>query len=98
MKRIGIIICERYRIVEGESVSAHYDLERVGAFSLYPADEAWRLVGYSSCGGCPGGNVEYVQPSSKGTAPRSFIWPPGWSWVTPMSKHSALQGIHRKRI
>jgi predicted metal-binding protein len=34
--------------------------ERRGAFSIYPADETVEIVGYSTCGGCPGGNVEYV--------------------------------------
>jgi predicted metal-binding protein len=34
--------------------------ERSGAFSRYPAGESLELVGYSTCGGCPGGNIEYV--------------------------------------
>jgi predicted metal-binding protein len=34
--------------------------ERAGAFRRYPADEPLELVGMSTCGGCPGGNVEYV--------------------------------------
>ena len=34
--------------------------ERSGAFSRYPASEPLDLVGYSTCGGCPGGNIEYV--------------------------------------
>lgn len=34
--------------------------ERVGGFSCYAAEEPLELVGYSTCGGCPGGNVEYV--------------------------------------
>jgi len=34
--------------------------ERVGAFSRYSLDEPLELVGYSTCDGCPGGNVEYV--------------------------------------
>ena len=34
--------------------------ERAGAFAIYPQDEPLELVGYSGCGGCPGGNVEYV--------------------------------------
>jgi len=34
--------------------------EHTGGFSLYPEDEELQLVGYSTCGGCPGGNVEYV--------------------------------------
>ncbi len=34
--------------------------ERVGGFSVYPKDEKVQVVGYSNCGGCPGGNIEYV--------------------------------------
>jgi len=34
--------------------------ERTGAFDAYARDEPLEVVGYSSCGGCPGGNVEYV--------------------------------------
>lgn len=34
--------------------------EHVGGFSLYPKDQNLELVGYSYCGGCPGGNIEYV--------------------------------------
>jgi predicted metal-binding protein len=32
----------------------------VGGFAVYPEDEPVEVVGYSYCGGCPGGNVEYV--------------------------------------
>ena len=34
--------------------------ERAGAFSIYPQEEEVELVGYASCGGCPGGNIQYV--------------------------------------
>jgi len=34
--------------------------DHVGGFAQYPKDEELVLVGYSTCGGCPGGNVEYV--------------------------------------
>ena len=34
--------------------------ERQGAFSTYPVEDSLEIVGYSTCGGCPGGNVEYV--------------------------------------
>jgi predicted metal-binding protein len=33
---------------------------REGAFSIYPQDQALELVGYTTCDGCPGGNVEYA--------------------------------------
>ncbi len=34
--------------------------EHLGGFALYPKDEELTLVGYSYCGGCPGGNIEYL--------------------------------------
>lgn len=59
MKKIGIIICGRYQNCGGGKCLRALK-ERVGAFSIYPPDEEVELVGYSNCGGCPGGNIEYV--------------------------------------
>jgi len=59
MKKIGIIICGRYKNCGGGKCLRSMR-ERVGAFSIYPKDEEVELVGYSNCGGCPGGNIEYV--------------------------------------
>ncbi|MGQ9800526.1 MAG: CGGC domain-containing protein [Candidatus Saccharicenans sp.] len=59
MKKIGIIICARYQSCGGGKCFRSIR-ERVGAFARYPKDEAVEVVGYSYCGGCPGGNVEYV--------------------------------------
>ena len=57
--KIGIIICDRYRSCAGgkcfKSMKA-----REGAFSIYGKDEDVEIVGYTSCGGCPGGNIEYT--------------------------------------
>jgi len=57
--KIGIIICDRYRTC-GAGKCLRAIRERAGAFSRYPADEPLELVGFSTCAGCPGGNVEYV--------------------------------------
>ena len=59
MKNIGMIICARYQSCGGGKCFRALR-ERCGAFSRYAADESVEIVGYSSCGGCPGGNVEYV--------------------------------------
>jgi len=59
MAKIGIIICDRYRGCGGGKCFRALR-ERQGAFSRYAADEPVEIVGYSGCGGCPGGNVEYV--------------------------------------
>jgi predicted metal-binding protein len=59
MKKIGIIICARYQSCGGGKCFRALR-ERVGAFARYPKDVPVEVVGYSYCGGCPGGNVEYV--------------------------------------
>lgn len=57
--KIGIIICDRYRDCAGGKCfrSAR---EREGGFSRYSADEPLEIVGYTTCGACPGGNIEYA--------------------------------------
>ena len=57
-KKIGIIICDRYRRCAGGKCFRAMR-EREGAFSRY-RDEEIELVGYTTCDGCPGGNVEYA--------------------------------------
>jgi predicted metal-binding protein len=57
--RIGIVICDRYRACGGGKCFRSVR-ERAGAFARYPAEEPLEVVGYSTCAGCPGGNVEYV--------------------------------------
>ena len=64
MTKIGIIICARYRDCGGGKCFRALR-ERRGAFSIYPADEPLELVGFSSCGGCPGANVEDVPAEFK---------------------------------
>lgn len=57
--KIGIIICDRYRDCGGGKCLRSMK-NREGAFSSYSEDEELELVGYSTCGGCPGGNIEHV--------------------------------------
>lgn len=59
MTKIGIIICERY-ITCGGGKCLRALKEHAGGFAKYPKEEELELVGFSNCGGCPGGNVEYV--------------------------------------
>ena len=33
---------------------------REGAFDIYSKNEPFEIVGYTSCGGCPGGNIEHA--------------------------------------
>ncbi len=57
--KLGIIICARYQSCGGGKCFRALR-ERCGGFARYAADEPVEIVGYSSCGSCPGGNVEYV--------------------------------------
>jgi predicted metal-binding protein len=63
MKRVGIIICDRYHTCAGGKCLRSLR-KREGAFALY-RDEEIELVGYTTCGGCPGGNVEYAPAEMK---------------------------------
>lgn len=63
MKKIGIIICDRYHTCAGGKCLRSLR-NREGAFALYRGEEV-ELVGYTTCGGCPGGNVEYVPEEMK---------------------------------
>jgi predicted metal-binding protein len=56
--RIGIIICNRYRRCAGGKCFRALKA-REGAFSIYGDNEV-EVVGYTTCDGCPGGNVEYA--------------------------------------
>ena len=57
--RVAIIICARYRDCGGGKCFRALR-QRQGAFSRYAVEDRVEIVGYSTCGGCPGGNVEYV--------------------------------------
>jgi predicted metal-binding protein len=57
--KIGIIICHRYHTCAGgKCFRAMHNHE--GAFSRYDRDTDLQLVGYTTCDGCPGGNIEYA--------------------------------------
>ena len=61
--KIGIIICHRYHTCGGGKCFRSMK-NREGAFSIYK-DMDIELVGYSTCAGCPGGNIEYVPGEMK---------------------------------
>ena len=61
--KIGIIICDRYSDCAGGKCFRALR-ERQGAFAAYRGKEV-ELVGFSTCGGCPGGNLEYAPGEMK---------------------------------
>ena len=58
MKRVGIIICDRWRRCAGGKCFRALQ-NREGAFHRYRGEEI-EIAGYTTCDGCPGGNVEYA--------------------------------------
>jgi len=61
--KLGIIICDRYRSCAGGKCFRAL-AEKEGAFARYNKDEV-ELVGFTTCGGCPGGNIEYAPEEMK---------------------------------
>ena len=61
--KIGIIICDRYRRCAGGKCLRSLQ-NREGAFARYRDIEV-DLVGYTTCDGCPGGNIEYAGEEMK---------------------------------
>lgn len=61
--KVGIIICDRYKTCAGGKCFRALK-NREGAFSMYAGKEV-ELVGYTTCGGCPGGNIEYAPEEMK---------------------------------
>jgi predicted metal-binding protein len=61
--KVGIIICNRYHTCAGGKCLRSLR-NREGAFARYQG-ETLELVGYTTCGGCPGGNVEYAPAEMK---------------------------------
>lgn len=56
--KIGIVICDRYRRCAGGKCFRAMR-NREGAFDRYEGQEL-ELVGFTTCAGCPGGNIEYL--------------------------------------
>ena len=61
--KIGIIICDRYRNCAGGKCFRALK-NREGAFERYKGKDV-EIVGYTTCGGCPGGNIEYAPEEMK---------------------------------
>ena len=61
--KIGIIICDRYKTCAGGKCFRSLK-EREGAFSIYKNKEV-EVAAFTSCGGCPGGNIEYTPEEMK---------------------------------
>lgn len=61
--KIGIIICHRYHSCAGGKCFRALK-NREGAFDRYRGKPV-ELVGYTTCEGCPGGNVEYAPAEMK---------------------------------
>ena len=61
--KIGIIICDRYHTCAGGKCFRALQ-NNEGAFKMYD-DQEVELAAYTTCGGCPGGNIEYAPEEMK---------------------------------
>jgi len=61
--KIGIIICDRYRSCAGGKCFRAFQ-SKEGAFEMYKNREV-ELSAFTTCGGCPGGNIEYAPEEMK---------------------------------
>lgn len=63
MKKIGIIRCHRYHLCSGAGCFTGIN-SLTGPMSPY-RDEGVQVVGYTTCGGCPGYNMEKAPEALK---------------------------------
>lgn len=61
--KIGIIICDRYHTCAGGKCFRSVQ-NREGAFAMYQ-DKEVEVAAFTTCGGCPGGNIEYAPEEMK---------------------------------
>ncbi len=61
--KVGIIICDRFHTCAGGKCLRSLR-NREGGFFRYKNEEV-ELVGFTTCGGCPGGNIEYAPEEMK---------------------------------
>jgi predicted metal-binding protein len=61
--KIGIIICDRYKTCAGGKCF-RAAANREGAFSIYK-DIELEISAFTTCGGCPGGNIEFAPEEMK---------------------------------
>jgi predicted metal-binding protein len=61
--KIGIIICNRYNTCAGGKCF-RAAASREGAFSAYKNMDI-EIAAFTTCGGCPGGNIEYAPEEMK---------------------------------
>jgi predicted metal-binding protein len=61
--KIGIIICDRYRTCAGGKCFRALQ-NKEGTFGMYQGKDV-ELAAFTTCGGCPGGNIEYAPEEMK---------------------------------
>ena len=80
--KIGIVICDRYRrCAGGKCFRAMKNKE--GAFSIYKDTEV-ELVGFTTCDGCPGGNIEYAGEEMLKNGAEVIHLATGWWLAIPL--------------
>ena len=64
MVKVGIMICDRNRKCTGNKCFKSI-IERDGVFKKYAKDEPIEVVGWMTCGGCPGERLEFAPAEMK---------------------------------
>lgn len=83
--KIGIIICDRYHTCAGGKCFRSLR-NREGAFDIYKGKEV-ELVGFTTCDGCPGGNIEYAPEEMKNNGAQVIHFATGFVVGYPPCPH-----------
>lgn len=84
--KVGIIICDRYKNCAGGKCFRAMQ-KREGAFDIYSKNEPLEIVGYTSCGGCPGGNIEHAPEEMKKNGAEAIHFATGFVVGYPPCPH-----------
>ncbi len=95
--KIGIIICDRYKTCAGGKCFRAMN-NRDGAFDIYSKEDDVELVGYTTCGGCPGGNIEYAPEEMKRMVPKLYILQLDSCWISTMPIFRRFKSLFQKSM
>ncbi len=95
-RKIGIIICDRYHRCAGGKCFRSVR-NREGAFARYEGLDI-EVVGFTTCDGCPGGNVEYAVDEMMANGADVVHLATATAWLLMFLSHQASFIIGRLRL
>ncbi len=87
--KVAIIVCDRYKNCAGGKCFRALE-NREGAFDIYDATTPLEIAGYTSCGGCPGGNIEYTPEEMKKNGVEAIHFATGFLVGYPPCPHISI--------